>query len=197
MSQGEFLVDLEWRAGTPLERTALHVAAIEGQIRPLEGIASVFALIGSSGQTGGTASDKKEHTAQLHVRLAPGTVNEAAIIETVRSQLEQIPDLKFKFSHPSYFSFRTPIEVESSGYSLQTLDLLAEQAIDRMRAIPGLADIRSSTAGTAAPGDPSSTTITSTAPMSTPSDAARAARQRSRTSGRSNVGSSVSLCSDS
>ena len=147
MSQGEFLVDLEWRAGTPLERTALHVAAIEGQIRPLEGIASVFALIGSSGQTGGTASDKKEHTAQLHVRLTPGFADEAAIIKTVRGQLEQIPDLKFKFSHPSYFSFRTPIEVEISGYSLQTLDLLAQQAIDRMRAIPGLADIRSSTAG--------------------------------------------------
>ena len=147
MSQGEFLVDLEWRAGTPLEQTALHVAAIDGRIRPLEGIASVFALIGSSGQTGGTASDKKEHTAQLHVRLAPGTVDGTTIIEIVRGQLEQIPDLKFKFSHPSYFSFRTPIEVQISGYSLQTLDLLAEQAIDRMRTIPGLADIRSSTAG--------------------------------------------------
>lgn len=146
MSQGEFLVDLEWRAGTPLEQTALQVAAIDGQVRPITGIASVFALIGSSGQSGGTASDKKEHTAQLHVRLTPDAT-EDIIIETVRDQLEQIPDLKFKFSHPSYFSFRTPIEVEISGYSLRTLDLLAEEAIERMRAIPGLADIRSSTAG--------------------------------------------------
>ena len=147
MSQGEFLVDLEWRAGTPLEQTAIHVASIDGQVRNLEGIASVFALIGSGGQSGGTASDKKEHTAQLHVRLTPEIIDDDAIIEAVRSQLEQIPDLRFKFSHPSYFSFRTPIEVEISGYSLQTLDLLAEEAIERMRVIPGLADIRSSTSG--------------------------------------------------
>lgn len=147
MSQGEFLVDLEWRAGTPLEQTADHVAAIDGQVRALASVASVFALVGTSGQTGGTASDKKEHTAQLHVRLAPDAVDENAVIEAVRALLDEIPDLKFEFSRPSYFSFRTPIEVEISGYSLQTLDLLANQAVERMRFIPGLADIRSSTAG--------------------------------------------------
>jgi HAE1 family hydrophobic/amphiphilic exporter-1 len=147
MSQGEFLVDLEWRAGTPLEQTAVHVAAIDGRIRTLDGIASVFALIGSSGQTGGTASDKKEHTAQLHVRLIPDAVGEDTAIEAVRDVLDDIPDLKFKFSRPSYFSFRTPIEVEISGYSLQTLDLLADEVVERMHTVPGLADIRSSTAG--------------------------------------------------
>ena len=146
MSQGEFLVDLEWRAGTPLEQTAAQVAAIDGQIRGLDGIASVFALVGSSGQTGGTAADKKEHTANLHVRLAPAASEDAAI-EAARGLLGDIPDLKFKFSRPSYFSFRTPIEVEISGYSLSTLDLLADQAVERLHTIPGLTDIRSSTAG--------------------------------------------------
>ena len=52
MSQGEFLVDLEWRAGTPLEQTATQVAAIDRQVRGLNGIASVFALVGSSAQAG-------------------------------------------------------------------------------------------------------------------------------------------------
>ncbi len=146
MSQGEFLVDLEWRAGTPLEQTAAQVAAIDRQIRGLDGIASVFALVGSSAQTGGTAADKKEHTAHLHVRLAP-EVGEDAAIEAARSLLGRIPDLKFKFSRPAYFSFRTPIEVEISGYSLNTLDLLADQAIERLHPIAGLTDIRSSTAG--------------------------------------------------
>ena len=146
MSQGEFLVDLEWRAGTPLEQTAAQVAALDGQIRGLDGIASIFALVGSSSQTGGTAADKKEHTAHLHVRLAPGTGEDAAI-EAVRGLLGYIPDLKFKFSRPAYFSFRTPIEVEISGYSLRTLDLLADQAVERLHTIPGLTDIRSSTAG--------------------------------------------------
>ena len=146
MSQGEFLVDLEWRTGTPLEQTAAQVAALDRQVRRLGGIASVFALVGSSAQTGGTAADKKEHTAHLHVRLAPEMSEEAAI-EAVRGLLGRVPDLKFKFSRPAYFSFRTPIEVEISGYSLSALDLLAEQAVERLHTIPGLTDIRSSTAG--------------------------------------------------
>ena len=146
MSQGEFLVDLEWRAGTPLEQTATQVAAIDRQVRSLDGIASVFALVGSSAQAGGTAADKKEHTAHLLVRLAP-EVNEEAAIEAVRGLLGGIPELKFKFSRPAYFSFRTPIEVEIRGYSLSTLDLLADEAVERMHTISGLTDIRSSTAG--------------------------------------------------
>ena len=146
MSQGEFLVDLEWRAGTPLEQTAVQVAAIDRQVRGLDGIASVFALVGSSAQAGGTAADKKEHTAHLHVRLAP-EISEEAAIETVRDLLGNIPELKYKFSRPAYFSFRTPVEVEIRGYSLSTLDLLASEAVERMHAIPGLTDIRSSTAG--------------------------------------------------
>lgn len=146
MSQGEFLVDLEWRAGTPLEQTAAQVAALDEQIRGIRGIASVFALVGSSAQAGGTAADKKEHTAHLHVRLAPERSEEAAI-EAVRSLLGRVPDLKFKFSRPAYFSFRTPIEVEISGYSLSVLERLADQAVERLHTIPGLTDIRASTAG--------------------------------------------------
>ena len=146
MSQGEFLVDLEWRAGTPLEQTAVQVAAIDRQVRGLDGIASVFALVGSSAQAGGTAADKKEHTAHLHVRLAP-EVSEETAIEAVRGLLGDIPELKFKFSRPAYFSFRTPVEVEIRGYGLSTLDLLADEAVERMHTISGLTDIRSSTAG--------------------------------------------------
>ena len=72
MSQGEFLVDLEWPAGTPLERTAEMVTRLDTQVRELPGVATVFSQIGASGQTGGFADEKKENLAQLFVRLAPG-----------------------------------------------------------------------------------------------------------------------------
>ncbi|MFC1526909.1 efflux RND transporter permease subunit, partial [Candidatus Latescibacterota bacterium] len=53
MSQGEFLVDLEWRAGQPLEQTTRRVALIDGPVGALPGVELVFALVGASGQTGG------------------------------------------------------------------------------------------------------------------------------------------------
>ncbi|MEE2658591.1 MAG: efflux RND transporter permease subunit [Candidatus Latescibacterota bacterium] len=146
MSQGEFLVDLEWEAGTPLEQTALRVAGIDESMRRLDGFAAVFSLIGASGQAGGTAGDMKEHTAQLHVRLSPG-VGEELAMEQVRQRLLDEPDLQYRFSRPSYFSFRTPVEVEVAGYRLLTLQALADKVTDRLKGVEGLTDIRSSAEG--------------------------------------------------
>lgn len=146
MSQGEFLVDLEWAAGTPLEQTEKQVAQLDVKAREIEGVEMIFALVGTSGQTGGTASDKKEHTAQIHLRLR-GVDDEERVVAAVRDILADVPDLEYKFSRPSYFSFRTPIEVEIAGYNLETLKLLADEVLQRLRGIEGLTDIRSSAEG--------------------------------------------------
>ena len=61
--------------------------------------------------------------------------------------LSDVPDLEYKFSRPSYFSFRTPIEVEISGYNIGTLKLLADEVMEQLRGIEGLTDIRSSAEG--------------------------------------------------
>jgi HAE1 family hydrophobic/amphiphilic exporter-1 len=55
--------------------------------------------------------------------------------------------LQYRFGRPSYFSFRTPIEVEIRGYNLKLLERLAAEAATQMREIPGLADVKSSTEG--------------------------------------------------
>lgn len=149
MSQGEFLVDLEWPAGTPLEKTAAEVALIDGQLRDLDGVLTAFSLVGASGESGGYADEKKENLAQIFLRLSPGATRESEerAMDEVRALLADIPDLNHKFSRPSFFSFRTPIEVQITGYNLETLSDLAAQVSARMRAIPGLVDVRSSAEG--------------------------------------------------
>ena len=150
MSQGEFLVDLELPAGTPLETTARHASALDGVIGKIHGVETVFSLVGAAGETGGYADEKKENMSQLFVRLAPtdrSQQKEEEVIGQVRDLLSGIPDLDYKFSRPSYFSFRTPVEVEISGYDLPTLQLLARELADRMSRIPGLVDVKSSVEG--------------------------------------------------
>ena len=147
MSQGEFLVDLEWKAGTPLEETVGMVEWIDGAIKKeIAGVDMIFSLVGTSGQTGGTASDKKEHTAQLQIKLLDGTL-ESKVVLKVREILSDFPGLEYKFSHPSYFSFRTPIEVEIAGSNIETLRLISDEVVDRIRGTEGLTDIRSSAEG--------------------------------------------------
>ena len=146
MSQGEFLVDLEWSAGTSLEQTAAGVAMIEAELGRVPGVASVFGRVGSSGESGGDAGEKKEHVAQLHVRLEAGTTreDETWVMRQARDRLRSVPDLNILFSRPSYFSFRTPIEVEINGNDLETLRLLAGEVVTRVQTIPGLTDVQSS-----------------------------------------------------
>ena len=147
MSQGEFLVDLEWPAGTPLENNAQRTAEIDGPIQSLDPVIAVFSLIGSLGQSGGYAGERKENIAQIYVRLEDGSTrqDEEEAMERVRRDLSNVPDLQYKFSRPSYFSFRTPVEVEISGYNLQTLRLLAEEVKAKMGEVPGLVDVKAST----------------------------------------------------
>ncbi|MBU2690817.1 MAG: efflux RND transporter permease subunit [Candidatus Eisenbacteria bacterium] len=149
MSQGEFLVDLEWPAGTPLEETTVLVSQIDSMILDLPGISTVFSQIGASGQTGGFADEKKENLSQLFIRLGPGAArgDEEKAMDQVRLLLADVPALDYKFSRPSYFSFRTPIEVEITGYNLETLTWLASEVAGRMREIPGLVDVKSSAEG--------------------------------------------------
>ena len=55
--------------------------------------------------------------------------------------------LEYRFGRPSYFSFRTPIEIEIRGYNLKLLERLADQLMERMADVEGLTDVKSSTEG--------------------------------------------------
>ncbi len=55
--------------------------------------------------------------------------------------------LKYRFGRPTYFSFRSPVEVQIRGHNLALLELLADQVASRMRQVEGLVDVKSSTEG--------------------------------------------------
>jgi HAE1 family hydrophobic/amphiphilic exporter-1 len=68
-------------------------------------------------------------------------------MERLRADLDRQPEMRYRFGRPSYFSFKTQIEVEIRGYNLKLLKTLADDLASRMRAIDGLTDIKSSTEG--------------------------------------------------
>jgi HAE1 family hydrophobic/amphiphilic exporter-1 len=72
-------------------------------------------------------------------RVFSGTANPATSGER--------PPIIARFGRPSYFSFKTAIEVEIRGFNIELLKRLADDAVGRFRAIEGLADISSSTEG--------------------------------------------------
>jgi HAE1 family hydrophobic/amphiphilic exporter-1 len=115
----------------------------------MDGVDTVYAVAGTSNEQGGIAGELRENIGQLTLTLAPpiDKEKEDALMELLRPELERDGDMKYRFGRPTYFSFKTPIEVEIRGFNLKLLRRLADDLVARMHEIPGLADIKSSTEG--------------------------------------------------
>jgi HAE1 family hydrophobic/amphiphilic exporter-1 len=149
ISQGEFLVDYELPPGTPLEETSVRLAEVEEIIEPLNGVSSYYTIVGSGNQTGVSAVEEREHIGQTLVRLDEGILHEAedVVVDNLRGSIQDIPAVKYKFSRPNLFSFKTPIEVILQGYNLNALKMNAERVKGELEGVEGLRDLKASTEG--------------------------------------------------
>jgi HAE1 family hydrophobic/amphiphilic exporter-1 len=147
--QGEFFVNTELPPGTHLELNAKRMEILERGAMTLDGVRSVYTMIGSSNEQGGTAGELRENIGQLTMSVAPPSSleREDALMEAFRPALEAEGDMLYRFGRPTYFSFKTPIEVEIRGFNLSLLTRLADELTGRMEGIDGLVDVKASTEG--------------------------------------------------
>ncbi len=147
--QGEFFVDTELPPGTHLDVTQKRMTGLETAAMRLADAETVYAIIGTSNEQGGVAGELRENLGQLTVTVrSPYTrATEEAMMDELRLTLDRDGDLDYRFGRPTYFSFKTPVEVEVRGFNLQLLDRISDQVTDGMRRIEGLVDVKSSTEG--------------------------------------------------
>lgn len=145
-SQGEFTFELEMPPGTPLAASERKVKAIEQSLLKDRHIDRLFASVGENPEYGGAVSEQRENVAQLNIAIVdPGDRNqERAVIERIRERLAEDPEVRYTFRRPTYFSFKTPIEVHVYGHDLDALRLYSTALANDMQSIPGLRDVRSS-----------------------------------------------------
>ncbi|MCR9165123.1 MAG: efflux RND transporter permease subunit [Nannocystaceae bacterium] len=169
MHQGEFTAELSLPVGTPL-------ASTDETVRPLETIvAETTPHLGNLTTTIGSEPDQSdgaqrgEHTARMRVTLKDdqestlqsrlglgGDVRaraqqiEQEALQAVREAVSGVPDLEVNISRPVLFSFKTPVEVEIRGFSLDELGDATRAVEQRLAAVPGLRDVK----GSIQPGSP-------------------------------------------
>jgi HAE1 family hydrophobic/amphiphilic exporter-1 len=145
-SQGEFSFVIELPEGTPLEVTDRFVAGVETAVEDDQRVASYSSIVGGRGLSLTSTGSEGENTARLQVRMAAGTTaaDEALVADRVREQLQRSEGVYFKFERPTYFSFRTPIEVEVYSDSLATLHGAASRVREAVAEVPGVVDVESS-----------------------------------------------------
>ena len=147
LSQGEFSFELELPEGRPLEQTDQLLQQVENTIKQYPEVDAVFSRVGGSQSNQFVTGAIEENFGQLFVTLKnkADKAAEASVIERVRQELARRPDVKYVFSRPTLFSFKTPIEVEIYAFDLELQRLAADTIAARLAAIEGLGDIQTTT----------------------------------------------------
>jgi HAE1 family hydrophobic/amphiphilic exporter-1 len=86
-----------------------------------------------------------ENWGELSVVLHQGSrrADEEAVMARLRNTLDGIPGVQYKFSRPTLFTFRTPVEIEIAGYELDHLKSVSAEIARRLEASGRFADIKS------------------------------------------------------
>jgi multidrug efflux pump subunit AcrB len=142
--QGEFNLELTYPVGTPAEKTDEWVEPIQAFVIKQEGVKKVATVVGIDKKES-TKTDEGENTARLTITLARVSsivFEEERLIKIIREHMNNFPGVQAKISRPTIFSFKTPVEVEIRGYSLQKLQNVASEVEDQLQQIPGLFDVK-------------------------------------------------------
>ncbi len=146
LSQGEFKVEFKLPPGTPIEQTDSALKAVQEATKEAQNVQSTFAVAGTGNRMDANPDQGGENWGELNVLLASGASSdtESSVMSSMRSSLQVVPGLQYKFSRPSLFSFSTPVEVEISGYDLEQLKEVSDQIVQKMDANSRFADVKNS-----------------------------------------------------
>jgi HAE1 family hydrophobic/amphiphilic exporter-1 len=86
-----------------------------------------------------------ENWGELSIILPPGSGKdeEQAVIRHLRDRLERLPAVDYKFTRPTLFTFKTPVEVEIAGFDLVKLRDISRSVAQRLETSGRFADVKS------------------------------------------------------
>jgi HAE1 family hydrophobic/amphiphilic exporter-1 len=154
-NQGELRAEIELPPGAPLARTDSVLRDLSRDLDKSDvgktWLASNFSIAGQGNRLDVSADEGGENHGVLNLGLKSGAyAHETDVIEQLRKPLEAIPGLTYRYTRPTLFTLKAPLEVEISGYDLDNLVRVSEAIRDKMRASGKFTEIET----TQAPGHP-------------------------------------------
>jgi HAE1 family hydrophobic/amphiphilic exporter-1 len=145
LSQGEFTVEFRLPPGTPLEVTDAALARVEKTAVKHPLVRTCFSVAGTGNRMDANPEQGGENWGELNVVLVPGATrsDEEIVMAALRDDMEDMPGLQYKFSRPTLFSFRTPIEIEVAGYELSHLKRVSSDIARGLAGSTRFADVKS------------------------------------------------------
>ncbi len=145
LSQGEFNVEFNMPPGTPIEQTDRALQRVQRAAANVSSINTTFAVAGTGNKMDANPNQGGENYGELNVALASGAGRslEESTMDELRTDLQRIPGLEYKFSRPALFTFKTPVEVEVSGYNLKDLKKVSDKILEQLSSNDRFTDVKS------------------------------------------------------
>ncbi|TDJ39574.1 MAG: efflux RND transporter permease subunit [Gammaproteobacteria bacterium] len=144
LSQGEFSVELRLPPGSTLGATDRAIQAARDATDGIDVIALDFSVAGTGNRLDASPVDAGDNTGTFSLTLIPGAgrAEENATMDSMREELARIPGVQYEFTRPSLMTFASPLQIEISGYDLESLELVSRSIENAMAASDRFADIR-------------------------------------------------------
>jgi len=143
LAQGEFQVEIQLEAGTPLSETDAFMRDLDRLTREQPGVARADSVAGTGRRLDSNPEEAGEHTGTLNVVLEPGA-DEASVVAAVRAYLSEQAGVNFTISRPELFTFATPLEIEISGFDLTRLRAVSDRVVALLEASDRIEDVQTS-----------------------------------------------------
>ncbi|WP_434951945.1 efflux RND transporter permease subunit [Shewanella sp. HL-SH4] len=131
MNQGEFYVELLLPPGTEVSETDKVLQQLALSINDNPDVKHTFSQAGSGGLMTSDTARGGENWGRLQVVLANPSAFDA-VAHILRQAAKKIPELDAKIEQPELFSFKTPLEIELSGYDLAQLKRSADTLVSAL-----------------------------------------------------------------
>ena len=143
-SQGEFDVDLRLSPGAPLSETDQAIQAAQRAAAGIDAIALNYSVAGTGNRLDANPVDAGDNTGTLSVQLSTGAGRNAEndAMDAMRDELARLPGVQYEFSRPALLSFASPLQIEISGFDLDSLERVSRAVIAEMSASDRFADIK-------------------------------------------------------
>ena len=143
-SQGEFNVDLRLSPGAPLTETDRAIQATQRAAAGIDAVALNYSVAGTGNRLDANPVDAGDNTGTLSIRLQPGSGRQAEnrTMDAMRAELARLPGVQYEFSRPALLSFSSPLQIEISGYDLDSLARVSRTIVEEMSASDRFSDIK-------------------------------------------------------
>jgi HAE1 family hydrophobic/amphiphilic exporter-1 len=143
-SQGEFNVDLRLSPGAPLTETDRAIQATQRAAAGIDAVALNYSVAGTGNRLDANPVDAGDNTGTLSITLQPGSGRQAEnrTMAAMRAELARLPGVQYDFSRPALLSFSSPLQIEISGYDLDSLARVSRTVVEAMSASDRFSDIK-------------------------------------------------------